>query len=185
MLIKVMLIAAVAIFLAAYPHDGMAQGIPCSGAPSEAMVEVPENIRDLAAVSCTKYGHFLTGADGTIWTYPGAMAPALLIAYLEAADSKEVPPEVNHSKYFSSIQVRNVPSADAVALLSNDDGLPKPPVDSPIAAIEISAKNQDGVVQKAYIFSSGTSRWGYLCDPTCKPDNTFMVLDMRRPGGGT
>ena len=185
MLKKMTPIAALVILLAAYPHEGIAQEIPCSGAPSEAVVEVPESIRDLAAVSCTKYGHFLTGADGTIWTYPGAMAPALLIAYLEAADSKQAPSEVNHSKHFSGIQVRDIPSADMAALLSDDDGLPKPPADSPMAAMEISAKNQDGVVQKAYIFTSGTSRWGYLCDPTCKPRNTFMVLDMRHPRGGT
>ena len=172
------------ILFAIYSRAGEAQEITCNDAPKAAVVEVPERINDLATVVCTKYGHFLTGAEGIIWTYPGAMAPALLIAYLDAADSEQLPPEVNHSKYFSSIKVRDVTSSEVAGLLSGD-GLPPPPADSVIAAIEISATNQDGIEQKAFVFSAGTDRWGYLCDPNCKPRNTFMVIDMRRPRSGS
>lgn len=184
MLIKAIFLAIWTFLLTTYSCVGRAQEIPCSGAPKDAVVEVPGNVRDLAAVTCTKYGHFLTGVDGTIWTYPGAMAPALLIADFDAANDKVAPAEVNHSKYFSSIKARDISPADTTALLA-DDGLPKPPAGTLITAVEISTINQDRVEQKAYIFSDGESRWGYLCDPKCKPNNTFMVLDMRHLHGGT
>jgi hypothetical protein len=179
-----MCVAVPAIFFVAFARDASAQEIPCSGAPKEAVVVVPESIKDLAAVYCTKYGHYLTGVDGTIWTYPGAMAPALLIAYVEGAKSKQLPPEVGHSKHFTSIKVRNIRASDTAALLAKDDGMPPPPSGAQItAALEISAQNQDGVEQKVYIFDSGQNRWGYLCDPECRPQNTFMVIDMRHRSG--
>ena len=184
MLIKNISLFISAIVLTAYSQSAEAQEIACSAAPKEAIVEVPAAINDLATVICTKYGHFLTGAEGTIWTYPGAMAPALLIAYLDEADNKQLPPEVNHSKYFSAIEVRDIASSEVGGLLS-DDGLPPPAADTRTTVIEISATNQDGIEQKAYIFTAGANRWGYLCDPECKPRNTFMVLDMRRPRHGT
>ena len=184
MLTKATSLAISTILLAAFAQAGNAQEMTCTDAPKEAIVKVPERIKDFANVICTQYGHFLTGAEGTIWTYPGAMAPALLIAYLDMADSKELPPEVNHSKYFSSIKARDIPASETAELIA-DDGLPRPPAEASITAIEISATNQDGIEQKAYIFTSGSDRWGYLCDPACKPRDTFMVLDMRRPSSGT
>lgn len=175
MLAKEICISAV-LLLTGYSGTAEAQEIPCTGAPKDAVVKVPEPIKDLAAVTCSRYGHFLTGADGTIWTYPGAMAPAMLIAYVDAADQKQLPSEVGHSKHFSSIKVRDIPSGEVRALLS-DDGFSETSPSGSVHAIEITAVNQDGVEQRAYVFSSGTNRWGYLCDPKCKPKNSFMVLE--------
>lgn len=159
--------------------------MPCSGAPASAVVSMPDRLQDVAQVICTPYGHFITAADGQYWTYPGAMAPAMLVAGLDLEAYGNAPPIVNHARHFLRIEARDISSTDIARYISADDGLPPPPAETRVAGLEIIAFNQDEVEQKIFLFNDGRSRWGYLCDPGCKPKESFLALDFRKPSTPT
>ena len=152
--------------------------IPCGGAPKEAVVEVPANIMELMGVTCTKYGHLLSGPGKVLWNYPGAFAPALLFANPATAALKTEPPVVNHASHFTSIAGRDLDQAELVEHFRGGlAGLARQ--EAPSSGLLITAVNNQGLEQHVYIFTlPGGSRWGYLCSPECATDMPFMVLDM-------
>jgi hypothetical protein len=154
--------------------------IPCSEAPQRAVVSMPPRLQDVAQVICTSYGHFITAADGQYWTYPGAMAPAMLVAGLDLDAYGDAPSIVNHARHFTRIEARDITAADIARHVGTEDGLPPPPSEATPVGIEIVAVNQDDVEQKIILLSDGRSRWGYLCAPTCKPKESFLALDFRK-----
>lgn len=153
--------------------------IPCSEAPETAIVSMPPRLQDVAQVICTPYGHLITSADGQYWTYPGALAPVMLLAYLDVDEA--APVIVNHARHFTRIEARDIAAADMARHLGAQDGLSPPPPDATIVGLEIVAVNQDNVEQRIILLNDGRSRWGYLCEPACKPKESFLALDFRKP----
>lgn len=151
--------------------------IPCSDAPRESVTEVPKMVSDVASIKCTIYGHILTGADGVLWNYPGAFAPVIIPSQMVRSE----PEKVNHQFYFTSVTARSLNKEEAISaykgLGDGFDVLKEAP-----ATIEIIATNQKSMSQKVYLFQLGPETiWGYACQPTCKPEMSFMVLKFERP----
>jgi hypothetical protein len=154
--------------------------IPCSDAPKEAVVDASEKTRGLAGVTCTKYGHLLSGEGKMLWNYSGAFSPALIFANPEVAKLRTEPPVVNHASHFAAILTRDLTQKELEESFKGRlVGIARS--EKPLGGIVIIATNQAGLEQRAYFFElAGEARWGYLCTPDCNTDMPFMLLDMSR-----
>jgi hypothetical protein len=150
--------------------------ISCSDAPDGAVTEVPKLVSDIASIKCTIYGHILTGADGVLWNYPGAFAPVIIPSQMVLSE----PEEVNHQFHFTAVTAMRLDKEEAISVYKGFGEGFDVPKEVP-ATIEIIATNQKSVSQKVYLFQLGPkTMWGYACQPTCKPEMSFMVLKFDR-----
>ena len=152
--------------------------LDCKDAKKEAVTEIPEPFEDLAAVHCTIYGHLITGSEGVLWNYPGGFAPVIIPSQMVKAEPKVV----NHEMYFTSITANTLKGKEAKNIFSRfGKGFDMSEVESPAEVLELVATNNESIEQKVYLFNAGqNSIWGFACQPTCKPEMSFMVLKMRK-----
>jgi hypothetical protein len=151
--------------------------IPCSGAPSAAVVKVPQLISKWAAVRCTEYGHIVMAAPGWIWHAPRENQFVRLWAQGDGQDLKRV----GHSAHFVQIDARRLSSAaaeEANTLLSASIGAPPQPLSK---ALELRVKANGGVNRTVvFVISEANAQignlWAYACGQTCGERTVFMIF---------
>ncbi|MBB1062036.1 hypothetical protein [Marilutibacter spongiae] len=150
----------------------------CTGAPQEAIGEVPPSVSDWAALACTPDGQLLTAPPGLSWKFVTTLGAFVLPAGFGQSAAQPGP------AYFRDIQVQDIPldhalARHAAAMLN--DGLA--PIDVPWRTAQVvSLTNTRAQGIRVFVFENETMRWGMLCDwsgEQCSTRHRFMVLDVR------
>ncbi|HMM77731.1 MAG TPA: hypothetical protein PJ986_18660 [Gammaproteobacteria bacterium] len=158
--------------------------IPCAGAPSEAVLQLPVPLSDWGEIYCTKFRHTLAAKQHWIWSFPGALAPV----HLPAQMVREQPKEVRHAAYFRSLELVQLHGEEAEGVAAKINSKLGTRSDSPVSsAYRLTLTNQDEQAHMVLFAITareveiGKGHWGIWCDKDCANGSPFMLLKYEKP----
>lgn len=150
--------------------------IDCSGSPAEAVMTLPAPLSKWGQVSCTPYGHVLTGRDNWVWVWPDGSGTVFIPSQLVMSN----PEILGNRSYFTQIEVGRARGAEfdqAYATFREGlDGKETPP-----DVYRADLTSVSGRMIRVYFFDYDSYAWGMSCpDNNCVQDSRFIILDRTR-----
>ena len=145
----------------------------CEGTPASAVMILPEPLNAWGQIICTKYGHIIANKDGWIWSNAGGFRPVMIPSQMV----RYAPQSVGNESYFTQIEMQVLSGVDAqksIEILESSfdksSSIPK------VYSLQVASIS--GKTLKLNFFDYGDSKWGMWCNKECKPDSSFMLLNM-------
>jgi hypothetical protein len=160
-------------------HASTFKGIEmdCAGAGPEAVVDMPVLFQSYAEIKCTIYGHLIAAPDGVSWHDPEDPSPVLIPAQIVRAQPKQR----GHNAYFRKVSATKLDGAEAKRVYTTFMRSYKGNATVMPEVLELVAINAKNVEQVLYIFNDIEDKvWAYTCQPSCRPDLPFLVVNTQR-----
>lgn len=157
--------------------------VSCDGAPSDAVLQLPEPLNRWGQIYCTKYGHSLAAKERWIWSFPGAFAPV----HLPAQMVRDQPKELGHKAYFKQLEFVPLSGTAAEDAVQKINGTSMRPDSAVATTFRLTLTNQSGqshtvlFVQTINEVQAGKGLWGFWCNTGCTDGMPFMLLNYEGP----
>ncbi len=155
--------------------------VPCEMAPPEAKTQLPAKLAEWAVLSCTRFGHVVSAAQGWVWHNPRTNSFVRVWSQPSDGDLSES----GHENYFKSLEFRQLAPREAEqanAMLAAELGASAQPVADAYALVLVDVRGRTQVVN--FVRSEANVRlgnfWGWSCTSPCAKAQVFMGIKPRQ-----